>query len=283
MWKLPKPEQTAEDVFTTTISKVANEDLKQRLVSVTAAIVGASIEFDDAASNNEIHTIAPSANIDGIVTVKEMSRVYTGRLAAKEAPGRTVYDELMAAPKHGRCPLCGQHVVSTLDHYLPKTQFPALAVAPWNLIPACHDCNKAKSDVRPLTASEETIHPYYDDIEGEPWLVAEVVEGTPAALRFLVSPPAGWSEILTSRVQRQFKMLNLASRYAAKAAQELTELSDLMNTNYADGGADDVRSLLQSTANSCRLVNVNGWRTASYQALADSDWYCRGGFAAGVA
>ncbi|MBZ9726351.1 hypothetical protein LB554_20625 [Mesorhizobium sp. CO1-1-11] len=282
MWKLPKPEQTAEDVFTTTISKVANAELKQRLTGITAAIVEASIEFDDAASSNEIHTIAPSTNI-GLVTVKEMSRVYSGRLAAKGAPGREIYDALMAVPKHGRCPLCGQHVVSTLDHYLPKTQFPALAVAPWNLIPACHDCNKAKADVRPLTASDETIHPYYDDIEGERWLVAEVVDGTPAALRFFVSPPAGWSEVLTARVQRQFQMLSLAARYAAKAAQELTELSDLMTTNYADGGVDEVRSLLQKTADSCRLVNVNGWRTASYQALSDSDWYCQGGFAMSAA
>jgi len=176
-------------------------------------------------------------------------------------------------------PLCGQHIVSTLDHYLPKTRYPALTVAPWNLVPACHDCNKAKSDTRPLTADEEALHPYYDDIEGDLWLAAEVVESAPAALRFLVSPPHGWNDTLTARVLRQFQMLKLARLYAAKGAQELTDLHNLLRTHFATGGPDEVRLLLQQFAESCRAANMNGWRTATYRALANSDWYCQGGFA----
>nr|CAD31491.1 HYPOTHETICAL CONSERVED PROTEIN [Mesorhizobium japonicum R7A] len=279
MWKLPKPELTAEDVFITAISRVADVGLKGRLESVTATIIQASIDFDEAASNNEIHTIEPSPNVDGVVTIKEMSGVYAGRMVARGSPGRTIYDELLAAPKYGRCPLCGQHIVSTLDHYLPKTRYPALAVAPWNLVPACHDCNKAKSDTRPLTADEEAFHPYYDDIDGDLWLVAQVVESAPAALRFLGSPSPGWSDTLTARVLRQFQMLKLARLYAAKGAQELTDLHNLLRTHLANGGPDEVRLLLQQFADSCRAANMNAWRTATYQALANSDWYCQGGFA----
>ena len=75
-----------------------------------------------------------------------MVRVYDGRMAAQGSPGRTIYDAIKLASPNGLCPLCGQRVVATLDHYLPKSRYAALAVNPANLIPACSDCNKAKSD-----------------------------------------------------------------------------------------------------------------------------------------
>lgn len=43
--------------------------------------------------------------VAGVVSRDEMSAVYTGRMAAKGAPGRAVYDRLMAALPLGRCPL----------------------------------------------------------------------------------------------------------------------------------------------------------------------------------
>jgi len=278
MWKLPRPVQDAGDVFSIAISKIADEDLKERLKSVAGTICEASDEFDNAASNNVIHEIEPTNGIDGIVTTKEMSTVYNRRMAAKGAPGRDIYDALMAAPKHGRCPLCGGQTVKTLDHYLPKAKYPALTVAPRNLVPACSDCNKAKSDARPLVPEEQALHPYYDDIEGEQWLFAEIEETTPPALRFFVDAPVSWDAVLRSRVLRQFEMLKLERFYATKAAQEMTDFYELIRTNYVGGGTEQVRELLKSIAESCRTANINGWRTATYSVLASSDWYCSGGF-----
>lgn len=73
MWKLPRPVQDAGDVFSIAISKIADEDLKERLKSVAGTICEASDEFDNAASDNVIHEIEPTNGIDGIVTTKEMS------------------------------------------------------------------------------------------------------------------------------------------------------------------------------------------------------------------
>ena len=107
-------------------------------------------------------------------------RVYDGRMAAQGSPGRAIYDAIKVGSPNGLCPLCGQRVVATLDHYLPKSRYAALAVNPANLIPACSDCNKAKSD-----AVADTLHPYYDNIENDLWLRAELKEVRPASVQLL--------------------------------------------------------------------------------------------------
>ncbi len=164
MKKLLKPNDSALDVFNACIDRVRDEDLKRRLIACSQEIEDSSIEFDAKVSIAQLHTILPKDNVATVVTVDEMKVVYTSRMAKKLAPGRIYYDKLMSLPDHGRCPLCSQRVVSTLDHHLPKAHFPSLAVSPFNLIPACQDCNKTKSEDIPICSEEETLHPYYDDV-----------------------------------------------------------------------------------------------------------------------
>jgi len=44
------------------------------------------------------------------------------------------------------CPLCGQKVVTDLDHYIPRAQMAEYSVHLLNLIPICHECNDDKKD-----------------------------------------------------------------------------------------------------------------------------------------
>jgi hypothetical protein len=209
-----------------------------------------------------------------------MEAVYTQRMAKKAAPGRDAYDELFNSAPNGKCPLCGHRTVSTLDHHLPKAHYPVLAVVPLNLVPACGDCNKAKLAALPTSANHETLHPYYDNIEGDRWLVAEVVVGTPAALRFRVQPPANWSAVLADRVALHFRTLGLGTLYSAEGADELLNIRGQLETIHAAGGAALVETELRERSASCRRARLNGWRTAAFEAFADSAWFCDVGFRA---
>ncbi|MTI11656.1 hypothetical protein [Sansalvadorimonas verongulae] len=135
MKKLPKPELNAKDVFSRCVSRIRDDDLKTRLMSCEDTVELAASEFDQKALAVELHTIQSSDNVDNTVTSDEMKSVYTQRMVKKTSPGREYYDLLMAIPAHGRCPLCGQRIVTTLDHHLPKAHYPALVVSPLNLIP----------------------------------------------------------------------------------------------------------------------------------------------------
>ena len=280
MIKLDRPDQGVGDVFTTCISRVRNTELKARLEGVLQAVIDASVEFDDAAAHTRLHQVEPEDMVGGLVTQAEMEAVYTQRMAKKGAPGRDVYDALLNSAPHANCPLCAHRTVSTLDHHLPKAHYPALAVAPLNLVPACGDCNKSKLASLPANASEETLHPYFDDIDGYQWLVAEVIHTRPAALRFFVNAPARWSNLLRSRVEGHFRMLGLGRLYSLEAADELLNIRHQLLTLHQSGGATLVQVELQDRAESCQNARRNGWRTATYRALADSDWFCDGGFQA---
>jgi hypothetical protein len=279
MWKLEKPVRTSRQTFITCIDRVKDVALKARLELVENEIVQASDDFEAAATTANLHTLVPSNGVGGRVTTAEMSDVYTLRMAKKGSPGRPIYDELLSAPAHGRCPLCGQRTVSTLDHHLPKAYYPALAVAPINLVPACMDCNKAKIDSMPHAREEETIHPYFDDVEDDLWLHAVVVETLPPALRFYVDPPNHWDGTKIARVRHHFKVLNLSRLYASQGAEELLNIRHYLKTLFSETGGDAVKTHLQDKAMSCEQARKNSWQSAAYRALSASEWYCIGGFA----
>lgn len=278
MWSLQRPAHSARSTFTTCISRVRNPGLSARLTAATPTIVAASEQFDRAARRNRLHEIAAHGTVDPDITVGEMEKVYTQRMAKTGAPGREIYDEIFASSPSGRCPLCMQRSVSTLDHHLPKAHFPSLAVAPLNLIPTCSDCNKAKLDARPTTAEEVPLHPYFDELGDEIWLNAIVIERQPAALRFLVTRAAGWSETLSARVDNHFRSLGLAALFASQAAEELLNIRHQLCMLRDSSPEDGVREELERRAISCAAARPNGWRTAAYRAWFESDWFCDGGF-----
>jgi hypothetical protein len=207
------------------------------------------------------------------VSTEEMIRVYDWRMAAQGSPGRAIYDAIMVGSPNGICPLCGQGVVKTLDHYLPKSRYAALAVNPANLIPACSDCNKAKSN-----AVADTLHPYYDDIEHEPWLRAEHKETGAASVRFLVDPPTSWTPEFGGRVTRHFRVFGLNKLYISNSAQHISGMQLRLSQRSANGGTEAVRAQLADEEESWRAFHLNSWQAALLNCLARSDWFCSGGF-----
>ena len=96
--------------------------------------------------------------------------------------------------------------------------YPALAVVPVNLVPACSDCNKTKLASVPHAPEDVSIHPYFDDVAKEGWLYAKVVEGAPATLQFRMEPSTAWDPLLAERARRHFRQLKLSWLYGSEAA-----------------------------------------------------------------
>jgi hypothetical protein len=123
------------------------------------------------------------------------------------------------------------------------------------------------------------LHPYFDDVESQPWLVAEVLQTAPASVQFSVAAPAAWSTVLAARVTHQFESLRLSALYASQAADELLNIRQSLADVLAAGGPAEVAAHLAQAADSRRAAHVNSWQTAMYTAIADSQWFCNGGFA----
>jgi hypothetical protein len=161
----------------------------------------------------------------------------------------------------------------TLDHYLPKAQYSALAVNPINLIPACTDCNKIK-----LSSIEPTLHAYYDNVETEVWLHARVLPRNPVAVQFFVECPKTWPLALSDKVASHFRIFELNSLYMSQAARAISGYRQLLDGLLAKGGEMLVRSWLNDQSQTWRAYEINCWESALYEALAADSWFCSGGF-----
>jgi hypothetical protein len=278
MWPLGAPSKSVDSVLTACISNIANPTLKNNFAGTAQLLNTSEATFINAAKTNTLHQFPATAGV-GVISRSQMIWLYNNKMAHAKSPGRAMYDEIKMAAPFGRCPLCGRGSVYTLDHHLPKAAYPDLCITPANLIPACQDCNKNKTQVAPQTCVEETLHPYFDNVDGDIWLRARIVEESPAAILFFVLPPSPWTATLAARVQNHFKLYKLKTLFASLAAEELSNIRRHLAGPQARSGKLGVRDHLLSIAASHRSTRLNTWQAAAYSAMADSDWFCEGGFA----
>lgn len=279
MLKVPKPTLLSADVYDDCIGVFQDAAIHARLDACKPLIAAAEAEFEAKITRGEIYTIAHERVVNGNVTKDELKKVYSDQMV-KSKTGRVYYDTLIKAAKGDLCPLCAQRDVTTLDHYLPKAKYPRLSVVPVNLVPACKDCNTGKLTSYPRTPEEETIHPYYDDIESDQWLEARINRTTPLSITFYVTHVPGWPSLLFERTKNHFISYKLDMLYATQAGRELTARKLLYTTTYHSGaGNAGIKKLLHDESVSRGQININSWQSALYRCLANDDWFCDGGFA----
>jgi len=277
MIHINKPTDNVKEVFEICISNFEDAVFKARLNSVSNFIETATNNYDTQALVNNLNSIPKVTNVNNIVAIDEMKKVYEQKLVRKGQPGRKYYEKLRLAAKNNICPLCNQRTVTTLDHVLPKTSYPTFAVTPFNLIPACADCNKIKDTYQPNTSEEEIIHPYYDNISNKQYLYASVREETPPSIIFYINlsePPI----IIEKRLQKHFSLFKLNELYTSNAAEELSNISYRLSKLFDTGGRESVIEYLKDEFESRYRNNKNSWQTAMYKTLYENDWFCNGGF-----
>ena len=269
MLPLPRPKYSAEYTFKICIRNF-HEPRASHLKAATSTIVCAANDFDNAATDT-IHNIRCHDSVTPNVTKEGMKTVYERGM--KRGDGREIYNDIVASsPLDGKCPLCMERDAETLDHYLPKSRFPSLAVAPLNLIPACFECNNIKGDIVARSADDVPLHPYYDNLGDDIWLDAYLIKSSPATLKFFIAKPDHWESRLHKRVENHFKSLKLARLFAVKAAQKLTEIRDDLREA---GSANDVKKHLQDML---KKERCNSWQAVAYRVWSQCDWFCDGGF-----
>ncbi len=273
MWRINAPSISVQTVLDACVVNVADATRKAAFEALRDPLSQAATAFWAALETTTLHELQAVAMV-GEMDTADMIWLYDQKMVPAKSPGRPFYDALKMAAPNGKCPLCGRGNVYSLDHHLPKTRFANLTITPTNLIPSCQDCNKTKTQTVPTLASEETIHPYIDDIDGRIWLRARVVEVSPAALFFYADPSTAWSLTLQRRVKSHFRVFKLRKAYASEAANLIGNIRGHLVRHVSRQGPAGIRAYLADQAESCREVHLNSWEAASYSALSESDWFC---------
>lgn len=285
MRKIAAPIHTVADVVRCFDGHFESADLQQRLIDSTQALELAEIDYK-AKGLDELWYQIGEADKVGKLTLAEMKGMYT-RMSRKNGYARHIYDAIKLLSPGGICPLCCQRKISTLDHYLAKGKHAPLAITPWNLVPACKDCNTDTNERRPTAHIEQTLHPYFDEVDDEIWLFATIEQTTPPSATFYVAKPNSWSEGKYQRVLHHFDTFGLGSLYATHAAGEIVIYSHAARRLHSSAahqvaGAACVKAYFTDLSLDRRYGMRNTWQAALCQALADSDWYCAGGFSEAI-
>lgn len=277
MKKVKKPSIKVKEVFEKCISNYRDQVLKNRLETISTTLETFEKDYNDKATKNELYKYPESDNINNIVTMDEMKNVYGKKFVKKGQPGRIYYDELKLSADHNICPLCDHRTVTTLDHILAKTKHPLFAVTPFNLVPACGDCNKIKDTYQPSSQDDTFLHPYYDDISNEEYLYAKVKQKNPVSLSFYIKTSSPKTTI-EKRLENNFSVLELNILYSANAARRLATLQNKLTILLASGGTGKVKKHLKEEYDNEFQINKNSWETAMFRALSENDWFINGGF-----
>lgn len=246
---------------------------KTRINTVKSIIINKSNEYNELAESGTLHTLNEHDTVNAIATKDDMESLYTQKFVPEGLSNREYYDKIKLLAPNNKCPYCGQNIVKTLDHYLPKAKYVTYTITPYNLVPSCSDCNKYKSDFTFNDYSNQPFHPYYDDFDSEVWLKATLVEGNPISFQFYSDPPSSWDPIIRERAINNFNTLALNDIYKIHAAELYRTCSNRLKILFDKGGPKLAISRLEEYIEDQNILRNNTWKAAMYRAIIDSNWY----------
>lgn len=273
MIRTPAPTYQIATVYTACVDRTEDPVLNEALAAERARVLTRSASYLEAGAAPSFHTIQPQQPQN--LVHEELSGIYERVMV--QGGERAVYLGIKARAYLQCCPLCAHRDVTTLDHYLPKENYPEFAVLPINLVPSCMSCNGAKHTFIPATAGDQLFHPFFDDWSAFQLLRADVQVTQYIDVDFFIDP-AGAPPNVVERAQNHFERLQLGSLYALNAAVELVSKRGELVEHFDGGGTAALASELTREATSRRRPFRNTWQPALYRALAASDEFSSGGF-----
>lgn len=287
MLRLSDPAFTFEETLNDCMAGITgNAALAIKLELAKSSLLARGIDYVAAASNNELHTIAPieaTINPDPVaietLTKSDLVKVYDNYFVSQDKPARRIYNALLNAAEE-RCPFCGGiGTPRNLDHFLPKAHFPQFSVLPINLVPACRDCNMdGKGHDFAINAEEQIIQPYVDKARffQDQWIFAiyhAEESGEPGNFEYFVHAPHEWPEVDKKRARKHFLNFDLARRYATQAAQFTATVLKQIAAMQAVGLRSEEINTALLTPGVHEAPFANHWQRGMYQALMN--WVAR--------
>lgn len=273
MRNLPVPKISNKYKLTKIIDS-KNEPYKGRLNSVRAAV---KKRYDEYETHSDQLEKIDRSQISG-VNADALIKCYT----SKTVEISTLRDELLHPniDDFDACPFCGIGEPTTLDHYLPKEEFPEFAVLAKNLIPICGVCNSNYKGTKWIKNNQRLfIHTYYDIFPDKYFFDVSVTVKNKLTIEFKPIHVTG-EPYFSTLFNNHFQKLSLKKRYRIKAASEISRKKRSLERIFTQGGThfDVARFLGDEAVELENEYSKNHWKPALYKALSNSVDFCNGGF-----
>ncbi len=181
----------------------------------------------------------------------------------------------------GKCPCCGILTADELDHHLPVSIYQALAIYSSNIVPYCHICNKRKLASPGTDPNEKFIHAYYDVVPADRQFLFAKVSVVDSGLKceLEVRKVPGLTNQMIKQMTFMMTRVKLRARLISELIDMLVPIATYMAENFEAGGKAAVSlGLRKSAKHQQKKFGLNDWRPAVYEALANCNEFCDGGF-----
>lgn len=276
MRSIPLLAVDATDVFDE-IAAAKRQPRRGLMRAARAEVFDSYQEYEDAVPEVGGLNEAPLTNPQK----EAMRHAYT----VETAPMTALRGNLLERIRVARCPFCGISEASTLDHYLPKEQYPEFSIFPNNLVPSCAVCNTLKRDRILIEGTEVRmfLHPCYDAVPDLAFLAVRArMEADALILSYRLIRPVGMTDHTFQHLQSHFNMLDLADRYRRMGLEHLGGQYPALRRAYGVG-EDALRvaaKLIEGAEDFEEMSGPNYWLAKLYRALASNEDFCDGGFKA---
>ncbi|SHF10114.1 HNH endonuclease [Chryseobacterium vrystaatense] len=279
MKRIDKPLFKISAIISDSLNNMQDQNLKTLILNNLHVFEDFENDFDTKKNVNNLYLIGRNITIAGQLDANTLKKLYTGRMLKKSNDARIYYDKLLNSAPKGKCVNCNVRNANTLDHYLPKSEYPILAVSPLNLVPSCSNCNTGKLIDYPTCDVEEVIHPYYDDVDAENWLDCQLISVKPMIFDFFVKDSVFTNlPLLRQRLIKHFESFELNDLYITHSSEEFESIKFQVTKLYNNGGYTTMKEYLYDCYESRLKVDINSWRTVFYKCLFESDDFCNGQF-----
>lgn len=267
------PEIEPKEIYNNTKQKARSPEKKQILENLETYIFDRYKEYEMYSS--ELEKISESS-IKGKNEKDALLSCYN-RNKDGYLEGEVVTNIIQSQSKQHRnnCPYCGLDKPRTIDHYLPKGEFPEFSFYPLNLIPCCNYCNQKKSSRWKEDGKRTFINLYFDEVpEKEQFLFLDLKyigsENAPY-ISFEIKNPDQIDSDLYELIKGHYESLELLKEFSEKIEEEISNINDLIRS-YRDIPIQvHQQTIKQKFCIYKKNYGLNHWKTVLYQNLSSNN------------
>lgn len=175
-----------------------------------------------------------------------------------------------------KCPYCRINTPDTIDHYIPKDDFPEFSFLPINLVPCCDKCNRIKGTRWKDENGRFFLNYYFDKICEDKFLYIKLdykkddLKFT-SSINYYLNTESIKDDYNLDIIISHFDKLNLLDRYDKLIMEEISNIYTKIMIN--DYPIDNHRMSIDMEYNTLKYVyGENYWKTALYKAILESDY-----------
>ena len=173
------------------------------------------------------------------------------------------------------CQNCTINEINSLDHIVPKDEFPEFSVNPRNLFPSCTKCNGHKNVIWRENNKSVFLNLYLDNLPEEQYLFCyPTIDDDKITLKFSIENRNGIEQNLFELINNHYTRLHLPKRFRKNSHDIIYELCKEIK-KYKDKISKEelLKTIKEDILEEKKYYGFNYWKAIIKETLINDDNY----------